>query len=76
MERDVFAVRVDDDQEKVAQIMAKYDFLAIPVTDNQNRLVGIITHDDVIDVLQEEATEDVYRAGICHRSKTVTSRHP
>ncbi len=63
MERDVFAVRVDDDQEKVAQVMAKYDFLAIPVTDNQNRLVGIITHDDVIDVLQEEATEDVYRAG-------------
>ena len=63
MERDVFAVRVDDDQEKVAQVMAKYDFLAIPVTDNQNRLVGIITHDDVMDVLQEEATEDVYRAG-------------
>lgn len=63
MERDVFAVRVDDDQEKVAQVMAKYDFLAIPVTDHQNRLVGIITHDDVIDVLQEEATEDVYRAG-------------
>ena len=63
MERDVFAVRVDDDQEKVAQEMAKFDFLAIPVVDNQNRLVGIITHDDVIDVLQEEATEDVYRAG-------------
>jgi magnesium transporter len=63
MERDVFAVRVDDDQELVAQQMAKYDFLAIPVVDQQNRLVGIITHDDVIDVLQEEATEDVYRAG-------------
>jgi len=63
MERDVFAVRVDDDQEKVAQEMAKYDFLAMPVVDHQNRLVGIITHDDVIDVLQEEATEDVYRAG-------------
>jgi magnesium transporter len=63
MERDVFAVRVDDDQEHVAQQMAKYDFLAMPVVDQQNRLVGIITHDDVIDVLQEEATEDVYRAG-------------
>lgn len=63
MERDVFAVRVDDDQEHVAQVMAKYDFLAIPVVDHQNRLVGIITHDDVMDVLQEEATEDVYRAG-------------
>ncbi len=63
MGRDVFAVRVDDDQEKVAQEMAKYDFLALPVVDNQNRLVGIITYDDVIDVLQDEATEDVYRAG-------------
>lgn len=63
MERDVFAVRVDDDQEKVAQEMAKYDFLAMPVVDHQNRLVGIITHDDVLDVMQEEADEDLYRAG-------------
>ncbi len=63
MERDVYAVRVDDDQEKVAQEMAKFDFLAMPVVDNQHQLVGIITHDDVIDVLQEEATEDAYRAG-------------
>lgn len=62
MERDVVSVRVDDDQEEVARTLAKYDFIAIPVTDDQNRLVGIITHDDVIDVLQEEATEDAQLA--------------
>lgn len=60
--RDVIAVRVDDDREIVAQELAKYDFLAIPVVDNQNRLVGIVTYDDVIDIVQEEATEDAYRA--------------
>ncbi len=63
MDRDVLSVRVDDDQEAVAQIIAKYDFLAVPVVDNQNQLVGIITHDDVMDVLQEEATEDAHRQG-------------
>lgn len=63
MDRDVLSVRVDDDQEVVAQVMAKYDFLAIPVVDQQNQLVGIITHDDVMDVLQEEATEDAHRLG-------------
>ncbi|RMG38276.1 MAG: magnesium transporter [Planctomycetota bacterium] len=62
MEKDVVSVRVDDDQEEVARTLAKYDFIAIPVTDDQNRLVGIVTHDDVIDVLQEEATEDAQLA--------------
>lgn len=61
MQRDVVSVRVGDDQEQVAQAMARYDFIAIPVVDEQNRLVGIITHDDVLDVLQEEADEDAYR---------------
>ncbi|MDF1742753.1 MAG: magnesium transporter [Gimesia sp.] len=59
--RDVISVRVDDDQEYVAQQMAKFDFVAIPVVDNQNQLVGIVTHDDAIDIMQEEATEDTYR---------------
>ncbi|QDU08895.1 magnesium transporter [Gimesia aquarii] len=59
--RDVISVRVDDDQEFVAQQMAKYDFVAIPVVDHQNQLVGIVTHDDAIDIMQEEATEDTYR---------------
>jgi len=49
-ERDVISVRVDDDQEVVASEIAKYDFIAIPVVDNQNKLVGIVTHDDAADV--------------------------
>lgn len=61
MQRDVVSVRVDEDREFAAQEIARYDFIALPVVDDQNRLVGIITHDDVIDVLQEEATEDAYR---------------
>lgn len=65
MDRDPISVRVDEDQEPVAQRMARYDFLAMPVVDEQNRLVGIITHDDVLDVLQEEANEDAQRlAGV------------
>jgi magnesium transporter len=63
MERDVISVRADDDQEFVAQKLALYDFIAIPVVDNQNQLVGIITHDDAMDVVQEEATEDAHRLG-------------
>lgn len=63
MRRDMISVRVDDDQEYVAQELGRYDFIAIPVVDNQNRLVGIVTHDDVLDVVQEEATEDAHRLG-------------
>jgi magnesium transporter len=63
MECDVISVRVDEDREEVAKRMAKYDFLAMPVVDDQNHLVGIVTHDDVIDVVVEEATEDVHRMG-------------
>ena len=63
MKRDAVAVRVDDDREKVAQQLGKYNFLAIPVVDNQHRLVGIVTHDDAMDVVIEEATEDALRMG-------------
>lgn len=63
VERDVLSVQVDEDQEDVARKIAKYDFIAMPVVDDQGRLVGIITHDDVLDVVQEEATEDAYRMG-------------
>lgn len=62
MESDVVAVQATDDQEEVAKRVAHFDLLAIPVVDGQRRLVGIITHDDVIDVVREEATEDAYRA--------------
>ncbi|REK15775.1 MAG: magnesium transporter [Planctomycetota bacterium] len=61
MERDLVTVRVDDDQEKVAQDVARFDLHAIPVVDEEHRLIGIITHDDMIDVMREEASEDVYR---------------
>jgi magnesium transporter len=63
MQRGVISVRVDQDQEYVAQEMARYDFLAIPVIDNQNHLVGIITYDDILDIIQEEATEDAHLLG-------------
>ena len=63
MEKELVAMRVTDDREKVAQEMARYDLLAIPVVDEDGRLVGIVTHDDVIDVVVQEATEDVHRMG-------------
>ncbi len=61
MDRDLVTVRVDDDQEKVAQEVARFDLHAIPVVDDEHHMLGIITHDDVLDVLSEEASEDVYR---------------
>lgn len=63
MERKTLAVRVNDDQEEVARQIAKYDVLALPVVDADDRLVGIVTHDDATDVLQEEATEDFHKVG-------------
>jgi len=63
MQREVISVRADQDQEEAARELAKYDFLALPVVDNQNCLIGIITHDDVLDVMIEEATEDAYQMG-------------
>ena len=60
IERDVVSVHTSTDQEEVAQIIQRYDFLAVPVVDTEHRLVGIITVDDVLDILQEEATEDIY----------------
>jgi magnesium transporter len=61
MNRDVITATVNMDQEEVAQILAHYDLLAVPVVDAENRLVGIISVDDVVDVIEEEATEDIYR---------------
>ena len=59
MEENVISVHTLDDQEKVAQMFSNYDFLALPVVDNEQRTVGIVTIDDAIDVIQEEATEDI-----------------
>lgn len=58
MEPDVIAARTTDDQEQAVETMMRYDFLALPVTDAEGRLVGVVTVDDVMDVMEEEATED------------------
>ncbi len=60
MDKNVISVSVDDDIEQVAMEMNKYDFLAMPVVDSENRLVGVITFDDIFDVMTDEATEDMY----------------
>jgi magnesium transporter len=73
MTTDLISVRVDMDQEEVARQVASYNLLAIPVVDEENKLVGIITVDDVIDVIKDEATEDVYRlAGVAGDDRVFT----
>ena len=65
MSTDVFSVQTDMDQEEVARIVARYDILAVPVVDDSNRLVGVVTVDDVLDILRKEATEDILKmAGV------------
>ena len=61
MDPDVRYISVGTDQEEVARLMSRYDLAAVPVVDNQQRLVGVITHDDILEVVEEEATEDIYR---------------
>ncbi len=63
MDEKVISVRADLDQEEVIQIIRKYDLLAIPVTDEYGKLIGIVTIDDIMDVIREENTEDFYRLG-------------
>jgi magnesium transporter len=63
MRENPIALPVDCDQEEVANQLAKYDFLAVPIVDSKLRLVGIVTHDDAIDVIHEESTEDAQRMG-------------
>jgi magnesium transporter len=70
---DVYTARVDTDQEEVAAQVASYNLLAIPVVDEENKLVGVVTVDDVIDVIKDEATEDVYRlAGVSMEDGVLT----
>ncbi len=61
MEENVISVETLTDQEDVARVISKYDFVSIPVVDSEKRLVGIITVDDVVDIIQEEATEDIQK---------------
>jgi magnesium transporter len=63
MTRELVKVSTDTEQEEVARVIQRYDFLAVPVVDREERLVGIVTVDDVIDVIEQEATRDLYAAG-------------
>ena len=73
MTADLISARVDTDQEEVARQVASYNLLAIPVVDQENKLAGVITVDDVIDVIKDEATEDIYRlAGVTGDERVFT----
>ncbi len=61
MRKNVISVDVSMDQEEVARVVSKYDLLAVPVVDEEQRLLGIVTVDDILDVVEEEATEDIYK---------------
>ncbi|MDF1536803.1 MAG: magnesium transporter [bacterium] len=61
MAKDVVSIDPETDQEDVARVVEKYDLLAVPVTDQENKLLGIVTVDDVIDVIRSEATEDIMK---------------
>lgn len=71
MSEHVVSVFAGLDQEKVADIIQKYDFLAVPVTDEQDRLIGIVTVDDTMDVMKEEATEDINKLSAIHGTDLV-----
>jgi magnesium transporter len=75
MDTDVIKVGVETDQEKVAQIIAKYDLLGIPVVDSEDRLVGLVTVDDVIDVIHEEQAEDFAEIAGAHVAEFEEEEH-
>ncbi|MDD7651964.1 MAG: magnesium transporter [Candidatus Faecousia sp.] len=74
METHVISVNTQTDQEEVARMFAKYNFLAMPVVDAENRMVGIVTFDDAMDVMEEEATEDIEIMGGMSPSEKTYSR--
>ena len=61
MDPDVISIPADADQEEAARMMTRYDLSALPVVNKENQLLGVISHDDILDVLEDEATEDIYR---------------
>jgi len=63
MDENPLSIQVGADQEEAARLMQRYDLLALPVVNDLNQLVGMITYDDLLDVLEDEATEDIYRLG-------------
>ncbi len=65
MEQELVTLKYSDDREAAAKLLARYDFIAVPVVDDDGGMVGIVTHDDILDVIQQEATEDIQRqAGV------------
>jgi magnesium transporter len=74
MSEDIISVKVTDDQEEAAELFSKYRFLSIPVVNENNQLVGIITYDDVVDVIEKETTEDILQSsGINMESASTTN---
>ena len=61
MQQDIIFAKTNDDKEYIADLVKKYDLLAIPITDNEKRLVGIVTVDDILDVIEDENTEDFHK---------------
>lgn len=76
VETNVISVTTDTDQEEAANLLRKYDFISLPVVDKENRLVGIITYDDAMDVIEEETTEDIERMGAVEPSETPYLKTP
>ncbi|NBG87162.1 magnesium transporter [Isachenkonia alkalipeptolytica] len=75
MNENVIKVQTDTDQEEVAGILKDLDFMAVPVVDKESRLVGVITYDDGMDILEEEMTEDIYdKAGLANLKTKESSR--
>ncbi|MCE9681742.1 magnesium transporter [Halomonas alkalisoli] len=76
MIKDVISISVDEEQEEVARLISRYDLLAMPVTDHDERLVGIVTHDDAMDVAESEATEDFHKGMSIGQLEDGVSRVP
>ena len=76
MHRDLISVGPGEDQEKVAALIDRYDLLAVPVVDGEGRLLGIVTVDDVLDVIEEEAQEDIYSLVGSWETEEGAERHP
>ena len=76
MRKELITVKPGTDQEKVARIVSRYDFLAIPVVDEGNHLLGIVTIDDIIDVLREEATEDFLQMAGVGKDREILLKSP
>ncbi|MDI5987384.1 magnesium transporter [Halomonas sp. M4R5S39] len=76
MIKDVISIPVDQEQEEVARVVARYDLLAVPVIDADERLIGIVTHDDAMDVAESEATEDIHKGMSIGQLEDGVSRVP